>query len=197
MTRHAVPLQPDGRPDVRALTHALGRPPATYLTGPMRGLQHWNADAFDRAAAAWVAESWTAVNPVEFDRLGGFDPRKATPEELEIKGRDDAWLRNVMTEDLAAVFRVEALALLPGWEKSVGATVEVGLAQFLGLPLFSATTMTRLCPRPVPWFGLIHLPEPPRPRQPTNEPGSVFMAAVVTHDYGSWDEVWRSLPLAR
>jgi hypothetical protein len=188
MTTRTVPLQPDGRPDVRALVSALGRPPTVYLAGPMRGLHHWNADAFDRAAAAWAAEGWTVVNPIETDRLGGFDPRQATPEELKTKGHEGTWLRSVMTEDLDAVLRVEALALLPGWEKSMGATVEVALAQFLGLPLFSSTTMTRLRPRPVPWSGLIHLSEPPQPRLCTDEPGSVSMARVETHDYGSWDE---------
>jgi hypothetical protein len=177
MTMQTVPLQPDGRPDVRALTSALGQPPVVYLAGPMRGLQHWNADAFDRAAAAWVTEGWTVVNPVETDRLGGFDPRQGTPEELKIKGHDNVWLRSVMTEDLAAVLRVEALALLPGWEKSMGATVEVALAQFLGLPLFSAVTMMRLRPRSVPWSGLIHLSGP--------DAG----AAVETRDYRPWNEV--------
>jgi hypothetical protein len=82
-----------------------------------------------------------------------------------------------MAEDLAAVFQVQALALLPGWEKSMGATVEVALAQFLGLPLFSAVTMMRLRPRSVPWSGLIHLSGP--------DAG----AAVETRDYRPWNEV--------
>jgi hypothetical protein len=186
MTMQTVPLQPDGRPDVRALIIVRGRPPAVYLAGPMRGLQHWNADAFDQAAAAWATEGWTVFNPMEMACLGGFDPRQATTEEeVKAKGHDNAYLRKVMREDLEAVLRVEALALLPGWEKSMGATVEVALAQFLGLPLFSAVTMIRLRPRPVPWSGLIHLSGP--------DAGT----AVETQDYGSWDGVWRSLPPAR
>jgi hypothetical protein len=190
MMMQTVPLQPDGRPHVRALTSALGRPPAVYLAGPMRGLQHWNADAFDRAAAAWAAEGWTVFNPMEMACLGGFDPRQATTEEeVKAKGHDNAYLRKVMREDLEAVLRVEALALLPGWEKSMGATVEVALAQFLGLPLFSAVTMMRLRPRLVPWSGLTHLSEPPRSRVAGGGPKPTFGAALETHDYGSWDEV--------
>jgi hypothetical protein len=122
-----------------------------YLCGPMRGYPAWNAAAFDRYAAEWEREGHT-------DRLGGLDPLAASKEELAEKAGDWVWMRQVITEDVGMICRVDILAVLPGWEASTGATVEVALALFLGLPIYSAVSREEIYPTPAPWSRLLHMP---------------------------------------
>jgi energy-converting hydrogenase Eha subunit F len=55
------------------------------------------------------------------------------------------------------ICNVDALAVLPGWETSAGVTVEVALALFLGLPVYSAVSRERIYPTPAPWSRLLHV----------------------------------------
>jgi hypothetical protein len=128
-----------------------------YLCGPMRGYPAWNAAAFDRYAAEWKLEGHTVLSPVARDRIQGFDPVTATREELAERARDGVWLRGVISEDVEMICEVDALAVLPGWETSLGATVEVALALFLGLPVYSAVSREEIYPVPAPWKNIIHL----------------------------------------
>jgi hypothetical protein len=138
-----------------------------YLCGPMRGYPDWNAAAFDKYQRLWEAEGHTVLSPVARDRLQGLDPSTATREELAAKAEDGAWLRRVIAEDVEMICRVDALAVLPGWEGSTGATVEVALALFLGLPIYSAISRERIYPAPAPWSRLLHVSP------------------------GDWSDVWR------
>jgi hypothetical protein len=128
-----------------------------YLCGPMRGYPGWNAAAFDRYAAEWSLEGHTVLSPVARDRLGGLDPITASKEELTAKAGDWVWLRQVIAEDVDMICQVDILAVLPGWEASAGATVEVALALFLGLPVYSAVSRERIYPTPAPWSRLLHV----------------------------------------
>lgn len=118
----------------------------------------WNAAAFDRYAAEWKLEGHTVLSPVARDRLQGLDPTTATREELVEKARDGVWLRQVIAEDMEMICKVDALAVLSGWEASTGATVEVALALFLGLPVYLAISREEVYPAPVPWSRLLHMP---------------------------------------
>jgi hypothetical protein len=129
-----------------------------YLCGPMRGYPAWNAAAFDRYAAEWEREGHTVLSPVARDRIQGLDPVTATREELAERARDGVWLRGVISEDVEMICEVDALAVLPGWETSLGATVEVALALFLGLPVYSAVSREEIYPVPAPWSRLLHMP---------------------------------------
>jgi hypothetical protein len=136
---------------------ALGRPGSAYLCGPMRGFPSWNAAAFDECAGRWRDAGWLVVNPVGL--ASGLDVRSASEAQLDAVAGDPAWLRNVILADCSHVAKADALALLPGWEASFGATVEVSLALFLGLPLFCAVTMHRIViTLRCPLLGLGRLP---------------------------------------
>jgi hypothetical protein len=129
-----------------------------YLCGPMRGCPGWNAAAFDRYAAEWEREGHTVLSPVARERLGGLDPLTTPKEELAVWAGNGDWLRKVISEDVAMICSAEALVVLPGWETSLGATVEVALTLFLGLPVYSAVSREEIYPVPTPWSRLLHMP---------------------------------------
>lgn len=98
-----------------------------YIAGPMRGLPEHNFPAFNRAAARFRALGWAVMNPVEIGAaLGGND--SSLPPEAYVRA------------DIVALASCDAIALLPGWEKSVGARCEAIIAITLGLPFYDAGT---------------------------------------------------------
>ena len=66
-------------------------------------------------------------------------------------------LRHAIMSDIACIFHADAIALLPEWETSSGATVELALAQFLGLPVYDAETMHQVFPPVKPWQELVNV----------------------------------------
>lgn len=113
-----------------------------YIAGPMRGIPEWNFPAFDKAEDKWRALGHIVFSPAQVDRALQYDPQNG--ESLD-------HLRHVIQMDIACIMAADALALLPGWEKSRGATVELSLAQFLGLPIYDAISMARIYPVLTPW----------------------------------------------
>lgn len=95
-----------------------------YIAGPMTGLPEWNYPAFHAAATAWRARGYTVINPAE-----NFDGDTGLPREVYI--RQDV-------KDL--VTKCHAVAFLPGWQRSQGATLEHTIAVALGYPTYDAVT---------------------------------------------------------
>lgn len=95
-----------------------------YIAGPMRGKDDWNREAFARASERLSGEGWTVYDPVEISEMYG------TPEEIEL---DPELLQLVMKVELAFVAKSDAIYLLDGWEKSVGAKRELMVALGCGL----------------------------------------------------------------
>lgn len=103
-----------------------------YVAGPMRGYPLYNFPAFDEAAARFRALHWDVVNPAELDRAIGVNEYT---DPLP-----DGFLRGAMERDLTAICGCDAIALLPGWERSSGVAVELALAKLLGLAIYDAAT---------------------------------------------------------
>lgn len=103
-----------------------------YIAGPMTGLPNWNFPAFFEAEAQIVALGHEAVNPAHNDGA-------TVQEALESAGSPEApnnpW-RWYMRRDLPHVLEVDALCVLPGWQKSKGASLEVHVAKAIGLPIY-------------------------------------------------------------
>jgi hypothetical protein len=104
-----------------------------YIAGPMRGIENYNFPAFDAAAKRLRAAGHDPVNPADLDRAIGVNETTVPLPE--------GFLRGAMKRDLGEICDCDAIAVLPGWEKSAGTVVELALAKLLGLPILDAVTM--------------------------------------------------------
>lgn len=87
-----------------------------YLSGPMRGYPEFNYPAFHAAADKLRAAGFTVLNPADYGA--------AVTD----------WV-TCLRRDLHDVLDAEAVAVLPGWEASQGATLETDVARRLGMAI--------------------------------------------------------------
>lgn len=95
-----------------------------YIAGPMTGLPEFNYPAFRRAGDHLASVGYSVLNPVEAE---AHNPTPGTPQAWD-------WY---MRHALRMVLDAQGIALLPGWEASKGARLEVSVAQALDLPIRS------------------------------------------------------------
>lgn len=88
-----------------------------YISGPMTGLPEFNFPAFYAAAAALRAKGLEVVNPAEINAT-----------------TDGDW-HQYLREDIKALCDCDGIVLLPGWEGSKGAHLELHVAHRLGLQI--------------------------------------------------------------
>ena len=88
----------------------------------MRGYPRFNFDAFDVAARDLAKRGYFPINPADLDREAGVDPEhhEVTP----------AATRAAIERDVDAIMGADAVALLPGWERSKGAVAEAHIAKW-------------------------------------------------------------------
>lgn len=88
----------------------------------MTGVKSYNFPAFDAARDMLRAEGWSVISPADMDRELGFDPDDTafviTKEFLEL----------AMKRDIEAIYKVDAIYMLDGWQESIGARAEHALA---------------------------------------------------------------------
>lgn len=103
-----------------------------YICGGMTGLPDYNYPAFNAAAERWRKAGWEVKNPAE-----------------HFGGRTDLSYESYMREAVKALVVCDAIALLPGWETSRGARMELLLAQRMGFRVYSADSMGPMAVRVV------------------------------------------------
>ena len=86
-----------------------------YISGPMTGLPDLNFPAFHQAAKDLRAMGFDVVNPAEINA----DPSTGWQE--------------CMRADIKALCDCDTIAMLPGWQRSNGAHLEVHVAHRLGI----------------------------------------------------------------
>lgn len=109
-----------------------------YLAGPMRNLPAFNFPAFHTAAAALRLFGHDVWNPAEHDEASGFNPHTDEPKPL----------KHYMVTDLAKVCESDAVVVLPGWQKSQGATLEMFVAQVVGVRVLEYPSLDEIAPDP-------------------------------------------------
>lgn len=107
--------------------------PRIYVAGPMRGIELYNFPMFDLCRDA-LCEEWDVVSPADLDRkVHNFDP---TAEDYQDEEFSEKQYRRVLLRDLKEICGVDAIAFLPGWERSLGANAERKLGEALGLEAY-------------------------------------------------------------
>lgn len=108
-----------------------------YLAGPMSGYHELNFPLFNSEAARLRALGYDVINPAEIDPT---NPVFATPAEHL------AHWRRCMRADIAALVTCDGIALLQGWERSKGASLEHHVATELGMIVTMADEITEQAP---------------------------------------------------
>lgn len=105
-----------------------------YVAGPMRGIKYFNFPAFDASRDYLVSHGWKVISPSDLDRATGFD-EKAFPDDYDWHNLAQIGfdMRDAVKRDADALCKCDAIAMLPGWENSKGATAERAIALWLGL----------------------------------------------------------------
>jgi hypothetical protein len=95
-----------------------------YISGPMSGYENHNFPAFNQAAKVVQLLGHQPVNPVD------INPDPGTPWEMCLRA------------DIKALCDCDGIVLLPGWENSVGAQLELHVAHRLKLSVHFIETLT-------------------------------------------------------
>ncbi len=113
------------------------KPKHIYLAGPMRGYRNFNFPAFDYATEKLRSEGFVVFSPAERDReaYGAEIENNPTGDEGKVSN-PACTINDCMKADTVWICdHAEAIALLPGWQKSSGVAVELALAKTLGLSI--------------------------------------------------------------
>lgn len=103
---------------------------SVYVAGPMRGYELSNFPAFFDAEQALVDIGFNVFNPARNDVNHGFDPRDPNSKDFA-----DFSMTEALSWDLQRVLESDVIALLDGWEASVGVSAEVATAKAAGIPV--------------------------------------------------------------
>ena len=120
----------------------IGIPMRLYLAGPMSGVPEHNFPLFHRVAAQLRAQGHEVFNPAENKDGGQSKPRAF-----------------YMRLDIPALIAAEAVVVLPGWQRSRGASLEVWLALDLGMPIYQGLEVDgAIALEPIGGLDLCRLP---------------------------------------
>ncbi|WP_238552926.1 DUF4406 domain-containing protein [Paenibacillus alvei] len=92
--------------------------PVIYLSGPMTGLPEYNHPAFHLAALRLRRAGYRVLNPADV-----------------VVEKED-W-GSYMRADIKLLMDADMVAVLPGWEQSRGARIEVDLAEALEMKMIT------------------------------------------------------------
>jgi hypothetical protein len=122
-------------PPAPGVTLQADRANRLYLAGPMTGFEDFNFPAFNKMAAELRARGYVVENPAEHGVVDGAD-----------------WA-DYMAYDLTRLGLCGQVAVLPGWENSKGARLEVHIARELGMKVVNAHDLVARENAAVPTFS--------------------------------------------
>lgn len=125
--RQAPPRTPEEQANCDrpvACAAAAAAPYAVYLSGPMTGYPENNFPAFHETAAKLRAKGLKVMSPAEVNTNGGD------------------W-NACLRADIKVLMDCAAVALMPGWENSKGAHLELHIAHALGMRVLFVADLLR------------------------------------------------------
>ena len=109
-----------------------------YLAGPMTSVPQFNIPLFDSTAAALRLLNLDIVSPAELDNPETRRVALASPDGAPGSGAatGESW-GDFLSRDVKLIAdQIDGLVLLPGWQKSRGARLEVFVALLCGKKFF-------------------------------------------------------------
>jgi hypothetical protein len=103
-----------------------------YISGPITGYPDDNKPAFDRTAEILRASDFAVLNP----------------HDLDLIDKVETWEDN-LKRDIRYLVDCDAVLLLPGWDKSKGARLEVSIAYHLGMKFYRLNPANDLISAPI------------------------------------------------
>jgi len=110
-----------------------------YLAGPMSGYPEFNFPLFHSVTTELRKKGLDVFNPAgkdvedygeDFTKTEGYKTGNNTKQSEEVESFN---IRDVLAKDMAWICQhADAICMLPGWERSKGATAELALAKALG-----------------------------------------------------------------
>ena len=155
-----------------------GKLGSCYLAGPMTGLPDFNAPAFRKCAEMLRLCGWTVMSPVENDENDGIVLDGTTGQETFDYRRAMAW-------DLRQVCECDCVIVMPGWEYSRGALLEVYVALEVGTPVYTYLSQRRITELPKREVGFSSQPQP--------KPGSAEGGSALTERAGQGEGADRAV----
>ena len=98
-----------------------------YLSGPMSGRPNDNFPTFNAFALSLRSRGYEVVNPAE------IEPEVSKPSAEAAPSIHKTYYLACLKADIKALCDCDCIALLPGWESSSGAHLELHIAHRLGL----------------------------------------------------------------
>lgn len=119
-----------------------------YLAGPMSGIPQYNFPQFDALAHSLRAQvmapgvpEFTVISPTELETPEIRASILASPDGCYLPGiaNPPAW-HEFLTRDVALIMKpgIDAICVLPGWERSKGARLEVFTGYVTGKKIVKA-----------------------------------------------------------
>lgn len=103
-----------------------------YIAGPMTGVKDWNFPAFFEAEEQLEYLGYSVENPARHD---GNTVEEALAKVGTAENPVEKW-EFYVKRDLKYLLECAGVVLLPGWQESKGARLEVHIAKQLKMPLF-------------------------------------------------------------
>ena len=132
-----------------------------YLAGPMTGIEDYNIPLFTAVAELLRDEGFEVVVPHELDEI----ERIERIEDLSDFGLTPFDRARLLKRDVRFLVECDVIALLPGWETSVGANIEVMTAVLTGMETWEfmeeeqGLVMVHCDARPNLWMLVNHVAE--------------------------------------
>lgn len=113
-----------------------------YISGPITGIPDKNKYAFEKYENRFKELNLDPVNPLKL-----FTEQEALLMDLKLENNEitekEYWAY-FMKRDIAEMIECDIVAVLPNWENSKGANLEVYLARSLFMPIIDATNLQLL-----------------------------------------------------
>jgi len=104
-----------------------------YIAGPMTGIEDFNFPLFFETEEKLKELGYETLNPAKND---GADVKTATQNAISASLSGATW-SSYMRRDLSNLCLSDAVCVLPNWKSSKGASLEVQVAEALGMPIYT------------------------------------------------------------